>query len=146
VSGIEAALKVVSSPPEFLVDAFLELLPDAGPGELQRIADMKGLKRGELTAVLEAFGRREGSIPGIKSVQAESAPMRSASSVRSPNPKAGPTSVAKVSTTAQDVASRFSLNANAARASAVAAGDSVRETTGRVFGKAMKNLRFAMQQ
>lgn len=139
VNPIEAALKVVSSPPEFLVDAFLELLPDAGPGELQRIADMKGLKRGELTAVLEEYARRD------RSEQTSSA-VRSVSSGRSPNLRAGPTSVAKVSTAAQDVASRFGLNANAARASAVAAGDSVRETTGRVFGKAMKNLRFAMQQ
>jgi vacuolar protein sorting-associated protein 53 len=62
LASVEAVLKVVSSPSEALLDAFMELLPDASPSEFQRIADLKGLKRSELAAVLDDYTRRVGHV------------------------------------------------------------------------------------
>ena len=62
LAPVESVLKVVSSPPEALLDTFMELLPDAGASEFQKIADLKGLKRSELTAVLEEYSRTVGHV------------------------------------------------------------------------------------
>lgn len=147
LGSVEAVLKVASSPTEALVDTFLELLPDASPADFQRIADLKGLKRSELSALLEEFSRRAGTT--LVPINGE---RNSRQKYRPPTALEGSPAAAtfrmhpgaKASSAAQDMAARFRLNPNvqAARASAVAASDSMRETMGRTLG-AMKSLRFS---
>ena len=158
LAPLEAVLKVVSSPAPALLDTFMELLPDAGPSEFQRIADLKGLKRSELSAVLEDYSKRAGHVlprSAAAVVAGSSTSTLSAgmgvgafssgieamgSGIRSPGGSFKMTNIvpSKASVSAQDVAARLRQNANM---QAVRATDSMRETTGRMFG-AMKSLRF----
>jgi hypothetical protein len=169
LAPVEAVLKVVSSPPEALLDAFMELMPDASPSEFQRIADLKGLKRSELAAVLDDYTRRVGHVlPRSALMQPHhntdpsgsnnylgnsggdtggvfTSPLKGSavmtSSLRSPATRVA----SKASTSAQEMAARLSsvkLNANLQAAKAT---DSMRETTGRMLG-AMKSLRSGWQR
>ncbi|KAG7673354.1 hypothetical protein Ndes2526B_g03205 [Nannochloris sp. 'desiccata'] len=166
LASVEAVLKVVSSPPEALLDAFMELLPDASPSEFQRIADLKGLKRSELAAVLDDYTRRVGHVlPRTALMQPHSnttaggnnnylgatdssegggmftSPLKGGtampSSFRAPKARVA----SKASTSAQEMAARLSSVKQNANLQAAKATDSMRETTGRMLG-AMKSLRF----
>lgn len=192
---VEAVLKTVSTPLAALVETFLELLPDASPAEFQRIADMKGLKRQELTAVLEEYSRRAGKVQvaaagsgstqrahPLSSQQASKTPMlplliRSLSTTNTAAPAPGgdgsaraarpaltaqlpgstfsllsspnkqqnqPSSGASPSILPESARLKFNANVQAARASAAAAGDSMRETMGRTISS-MKT-RFLQQR
>lgn len=159
LAPLEAVLKVVSSPAGALLDTFMELLPDASPSEFQRIADLKGLKRSELSAVLDDYSKRAGHVlpRSAAAVTTGAAPLTgggaggdssslwggmSASSAATRSPggsfKMANRVPTKASTSAQDVAARLRQNANM---QALKATDSMRETTGRMLG-AMKSLRF----
>lgn len=152
---IEVILKLVSTPLPSLLDAFLELLPDGGPTELQRIADLKGLKRAELTAVLDGYSSR-GQSSRLKSLYSvadnlEHADERNRLAHQPVNDTVNGHSKSRVgfnaaAAAAQDMATRFRLNTRAINSAYMqSAGDSVRETTGRMF-EAMKNLRLKQQQ
>ncbi|KAL4452083.1 hypothetical protein ABPG75_007745 [Micractinium tetrahymenae] len=143
----EAVLKVVGSPPEGLVDTFFELLPQGSPSDFQRTIDLKVLKRVEYQALLEQFNRRMGR--PLLSGDGGAAPGRAPAAPGFSLPQmprlqsSGGSAAAKA---AQDVASRLGkLNPNltAAKASAAAAGESMRETMGATM-RAMKSksLRF----
>lgn len=146
----EAVLKVVGSPPEGLVDTFFELLPHGSPSDFQRIIDLKVLKRVEYQALLEQFNRRMGR--PLLSGEGGAAPARAPAAPGFSLPQmprlqsSGGSAAAKA---AQDVAARLGrLNPNltAAKASAAAAGESMRETMGATM-RAMKSksLRWASQ-
>uniref|UniRef100_A0A8C4R3U2 Vacuolar protein sorting-associated protein 53 homolog n=1 Tax=Eptatretus burgeri TaxID=7764 RepID=A0A8C4R3U2_EPTBU len=58
----EMILKVVMSPqdpPQGFVDNYIKLLSDSSPDTFQKVLDMKGLKRGEQSAMLELFRQRQ---------------------------------------------------------------------------------------
>ncbi|EFN54878.1 hypothetical protein CHLNCDRAFT_23940 [Chlorella variabilis] len=138
----EAVLKVVGSPPDGMVDTFFELLPHGSPSDFQRMADLKVLKRGEYQAVLEQFNRRMGR----PLLSGDGVAVRSAASgfslpqMQMPRLQSGTSNAAAKA--AQDVAARLGkLNPNltAAKASAAAAGESMRET---MRGLKSKSLRF----
>lgn len=152
---IEVILKLVSTPLTSLLDAFLELLPDGGPAELQRIADLKGLKRAELTAVLDAYSNREQS-GKLKALYSVADNLGHADDARSRSPSLADTNLNgnqsrnrglnAAAAAAQDMAARFRLNTRGLNSAYMqSAGDSVRETTGRML-EAMKNLRLKQQQ
>ena len=171
LASVEAVLKVVSSPPEALLDTFMELLPDASPSQFQRIADLKGLKRNELAAVLDEYTRRVGHVlPRTALMQPQSTGHYSSSHLgggsgggvdrnfpdngggvftsplkgtgMSSSFRAPATRVAsKASTSAQEMAARLNSVKQNANLQAAKATDSMRETTGRMLG-AMKSLRF----
>jgi len=160
LASVEAVLKVVSSPPEALLDAFMELLPDASPSEFQSIADLKGLKRSELSAVLDDYTRRVGHVlPRTALMQPHSStgvggnnyvdgmdssdgggvfrsPLKGGTGVPSSSRVA-----TKASMSTQEMAARLNLVKQNANLQAAKATDSMRETTGRMLG-AMKSLRF----
>lgn len=144
----ENVLKVVGSPPEAMVPTFFELMPHGSPSDFQRILDLKVLKRGEYQQVQEQFNKRMGRpllaaasshlhAEGQQAQQGRmgtfSLPGRTASAPGGAQRGGG--------STAAELASRFRMNAMGAKASAAAAGDSMRETMGRTLG-AMKSLRF----
>ncbi|RMZ53170.1 hypothetical protein APUTEX25_005159 [Auxenochlorella protothecoides] len=155
----QSVLKVVGAPREALVDTFFELMPDALPSEFQRIVDLKGLRRTELQSVLEEFNRRLGRAHFPAPTE------EAAASASVPADNDGVLGIARRTITfgqlgagergggatpgrtAQEMAARFKLNPNvqAARASAAAASDSMRETMGRTLG-AMKSLRFMQRE
>ncbi|KAL6779641.1 VPS53 [Auxenochlorella protothecoides x Auxenochlorella symbiontica] len=155
----QSVLKVVGAPREALVDTFFELMPDASPSEFQRIVDLKGLRRTELQSVLEEFNRRLGRAHFPAPTE------EAAASASVPADNDGVLGIARRTITfgqlgagergggatpgrtAQEMAARFKLNPNvqAARASAAAASDSMRETMGRTLG-AMKSLRFMQRE
>jgi hypothetical protein len=171
LAPVEAVLKVVSSPPQALLDAFMELLPDASPLEFQRIADLKGLKRSELATVLDEYTRRVGHVlPRSALMQPHNNTAAGAAAaaylgggggggggdngsggggVFTSPLKGGPSSfrapatrvASKASTSAQEMAARLSSVKQNANFQAAKATDSMRETTGRMLG-AMKSLRF----
>ncbi|KAK2077673.1 hypothetical protein QBZ16_004519 [Prototheca wickerhamii] len=169
----QAILKVVGAPTAAVVDTFFELMPDASPAEFQRIVDLKGLRRADLLGVLDTFNRRLGkahfpSGSGADAAEASHAAVRGAQpparaelAAAALDPADAASAQARrtitlgqlglgTSTpgrTAQDMAARFRSNPNvqAARASAAAASDSMRETVGRTLG-AMKNLRFMQRE
>lgn len=164
LAPVEAVLKVVSSPPQALLDAFMELLPDASSLEFQRIADLKGLKRSELATVLDEYTRRVGHVlPRTALMQPHNNTAAGAagaaylgggggdngSGVFTSPLKGGPSSfrapatrvASKASTSAQEMAARLSSVKQNANLQAAKATDSMRETTGRMLG-AMKSLRF----
>jgi vacuolar protein sorting-associated protein 53 len=143
MAEVESMLKVVSSPIEALVDAFLELLPDATPTDLQRIADVKGLRRTDLVAALEQYNsRRRGR---EMHVPAAAVAGRNEESIQEPYTAGNFSRGVKVGpkgSSMGEVAARFRLPpAATAQAKASAAAEGMRETMGRTLG-AMKSLRF----
>lgn len=143
---VEAVLKVVGSPPEGMVDTFFELLPHGSPSDFQRMAELKVLKRGEHQAVMEQFNRRTGrpqpSSGEGAAVLRHSSPSGNFNMPQMRLQSGTSNAAAKASAAAQDVAARLGkLNPNltAAKASAAAAGESMRET---MRGLRSKSLRF----
>lgn len=167
LASVEAVLKVVSSPPNALLDAFIELLPDANPAEFQRIAELKGLKRSELAAVLDEYTRRVGHVlprtaaliqphsstaalggnnyvDGIDSSDGGgvfTSPLKGSTAMASSSRAPATRVASKASMSAQEMAARLNLVKQNANLQAAKATDSMRETTGRMLG-AMKSLRF----
>jgi hypothetical protein len=158
----EAVLKVVGSPPEGLVDTFFELMPQGSPSDFQRMLDLKVLKRNEYTAILEQFNRRMGR-PALSAAAAASTAgpggaavgaARSFNLPQMPRINSGGAAVvgAKASAAAQDVAVRLGSmgsrittpNLTAAKASAAAAGESMRDSMSAAMRsmKSKASLRF----
>ena len=147
MSRVEAVLKVVSSPIDAMVDTFLELLPDASPSDLQRIAEVKGLRRHQLTTALDAYSSRTGKrrTANERVLVGSDSPTRSLQSA----PDSGifgqlRTSMARPSSVPGDVGTMFRLPSSSAvhaRAGASSAAENMRETMGQAL-KSMKGFRF----
>ncbi|KAH9299234.1 hypothetical protein KI387_030916, partial [Taxus chinensis] len=58
----EALLKVILSPMESVADTYRALLPEGTAADLQRILDLKGLKKGEQQNLLDDFNRHSSGI------------------------------------------------------------------------------------
>lgn len=152
MAKVEAVLKVVSSPVESLVDTFLQLLPNSAPSELRKIAEVKGLKRGQLAAVLDAYSNRSNNDKRADEIKnmiltdtletSPSPPVDSGllSHFRSHS--------SKNSANASDMSSMFRLSSSSAaqaRAGASAAAENMRETMGQAL-KSMKGLKFMQKR
>ena len=141
---IEVVLKVVTSPPDAIVDTFMELLPSGNSKDLHQIIELMGLKRSDSAAILEEFKHKGGLLVPMSDSYKDSSnssglsPGKAIFSTgnRSSSFILPPGAAAKASAAAQDMASRLRLNANvqAARLSAAAASGSMRQTMGRTLG------------
>ena len=64
ISNCEQLLKVVSrshDPPEGIVETYLRLYTDQNLGQLQKILELKGLKRAEQVVVIDLFQKKIGT-------------------------------------------------------------------------------------
>ena len=58
---MELLLKLISTPKDRFADSIQALWPDASASDLQRVMELKSMKRSEQTEVLDALGLTPGS-------------------------------------------------------------------------------------
>ncbi|KAI9356191.1 Vps53-like protein [Zopfochytrium polystomum] len=94
VLRVEQLLKVVlrtHEPPSGIVETFILLFPDGDYQQLQKILELKGLKRSEQQPVLEAFQQRIGATGGTKAgLAGDTRPRSGSTGFSSPFVPAGP--------------------------------------------------------
>jgi len=131
----ESVLKVVSSPLGSVADTLLELMPGASSTDLQHILELMGIKKADMTQVIDVFCTKKDEIGHSNNRISKPLPAPTFShGLAINNPAAHsfalpPGAAAKASAAAQDMAShisriRSSANAQAAKFSAAMKRDS----------------------